>query len=586
MKNQSTLFALPFHLIAFLFLTFSSVVTPAQEVVGERPFEISYYDKEWKLVTDRKKADYFRHVFKTSDSDKVFVKDFYISGKPQFECFVTDYDPRDANKLVVDGKCRWYLEDGALEEEAVFVAGKRDGLARARNEYGGFTEGYFVDDAQEGPFNVIDGKGSLVMRMEYSAGVAGKFSTIRIDDEWTRVYLEEFSDPYEMTSRNWTFADSTDFKESGGFFVELSPNEEHFQLNSLNLEEDKLWTLRFIFSVEKVKAKVENGIVFGANGPNNLVSFTISTDGTFSIAERRNGIERPIIENKRSTFINRAGKENALSVVRSATGFTFRINNEVVHTQEAVKWYGGVAGIISGKGRGQTVLQAFAYFAPTEAIQDLTLVPPAWWTGSASGFIFSKEGFIVTNHHVIDGAKRIAIDVKLGEEWKSVEAEVVAFDAASDLAILKIDPKAIGHIRSIPYSINPDPANLGTKVFTLGFPETDVLGSELKFTEGSVSSRSGFKGNVTTYQISVPLHPGNSGGPLFNEEGDLIGVVNSGVQSMQNVSYGVKASYLVDMIKSMDNGPKIPTQNDLEKMSQIERIKALSELVVFIKVKD
>jgi hypothetical protein len=55
---------------------------------------------------------------------------------------------------------------------------------------------------------------------------------------------------------------------------------------------------------------------------------------------------------------------------------------------------------------------------------------------------------------------------------------------------------------------------------------------------------------------------------------------------MQNVSYGVKASYLVDMIKSMDNGPKIPTQNDLEKMSQIERIKALSELVVFIKVKD
>jgi len=586
MKNHPTLLALNlFTLLLFLFFS-SPIIANAQKVIDEKPFEINYYDNDWKLVTDRKKAQYYRHVFKTSDPEKVLIKDFYMSGQLQFEGLATDYDARDANKLANEGICRWYEADGRLSKEAEYRSGKQEGLSKTWDDDGDLTVEYYVNDVQEGPSNIFNKEGLLVGRINYSSGIVEKFN-IACLPECQTIYFEDFSNRYEAAYRDWSFDNSTRFVDPNGIYIQLAPETELVQVNELELENSGTWRISMDFSFWKPKGKVEHGLAFGAKGRANLVAFTVSSDGTFSISERRNDVDRVIVDRRKSSFIAKSdNKINRLVVRRDDDGFHFLINGERVHSQESLRWHGGDVGFLSRGGQGQIGVWQFVYSTPTDRPTDTELKPPAWWSGTGSGFIFSTDGFVVTNHHVIEDATRVEVDVKIGEEWKSVEAEVVAFDAASDLAILKIDPKAIGHIRSIPYSINPDPANLGTKVFTLGFPETDVLGSELKFTEGSVSSRSGFKGNVTTYQISVPLHPGNSGGPLFNEEGDLIGVVNSGVRSMQNVSYGVKASYLADMIKSMDNGPKIPTQNDLEKMSQTERIKALSELVVFIKVKD
>ena len=586
MKNHPSLLALnAFTLLLFLFFS-SPIVANAQKVTDEKPFEINYYDEDWKLVTDRKKAQYYRHVFKTSDPEKVLIKDFYMSGQLQFEGLATDYDARDANKLANEGTCRWYEADGRLSKEAEYRSGKQEGLSKTWNDDGHLTVEYYVNDVQEGPSNIFNKDGLLIGRINYSSGVVEKFN-VACFPECQKIYLEDFSDRFEATYRDWSFDDSTTFADPSGIYIPLVPETELVQVNGLELKNSGVWMISMDFSFWKPKGKVEHGFAFGAKGRADLVAFTVSSDGTFSISERRNDVDRVIVDRRKSSAIVRGdNKMNSLTVRRDDEGFDFLINGEVVHSQESVRWHGGDVAFLSRGGQGQIGVWKFAYMTPTERPTDTELKPPAWWSGTASGFILSTDGFVVTNHHVIEDATRVELDVKVGEEWKSVEAEVVAFDAASDLAILKIDSKAIGHIRSIPYSINPDPANLGTKVFTLGFPETNVLGSELKFTEGSVSSRSGFKGDVTTYQISVPLHHGNSGGPLFNEEGNLIGVVNSGVPSMQNVSYGVKASYLVDMIKSMDNGPKIPTQNNLEKMTQTERIKALSELVVFIKVKD
>jgi S1-C subfamily serine protease len=587
MKKLPTPFALPLYLIATLALTLNfSIPVFAQSTAEAKPFEITYYDKDWKQVTDRKKAVYFRHVFKTDDPERVLVKDFYISGKPQYECFVTDYDIRDGNKLAMDGTCRWFNEDGSLSSESEYKSGKQEGLSKIYNEDGTLTLGYFVNDEREGPFNVVDPEGNLVARYVYEQGIPGKFDLLCGPARCAQLYSEEFYDRAVARDRDWLFDPLTTFRDSGGLRVELDSENEAYQVNLLGIDYSGRWYMSSKFRFGKTKGRVEQGILFGASGSRNLVAFVIGSDGTASIYDRRNGVDKPLLERKRVASFLKGDKENTISVSRDENGFEFSINQEVVHRLDELRWYGGDAGIFSSVGVGEINVSNFFYMAPTEKPTDTSLKPPTWWSATGSGFILSTEGYIVTNHHVIDGATRIEVDVRTGDEWKSVSAEVVAFDAASDLAILKLDAESLGHIKEIPFPVKTDLADLGTKVFTLGFPATRALGDEMKFTEGSVSARSGYRGDVTAYQVSVPLHGGNSGGPLFDIEGNLIGVVNAGVPSMQNVGYAIKSSYLMDMIRSMDRGPRIPTQNKLEQMSQTERIKALSELVVFIKVKD
>jgi S1-C subfamily serine protease len=586
MKNHPSPLALNlFTLLLFMFVA-SPINGIAQKVTDDKPFEITFYDKDWKRVTDRKKAQYYRHVFKTTDPEKVLVKDFYMSGQLQYECFATDYDSRDANEIAHDGICKWYEPDGRLSREAEYRLGKQEGLSKTWDSDGELTVEYYVNDVQEGQSNIFDKDGVLIGRITYSRGVPDKLNVICPPAGCIQAYLEEFFDNYVANSRDWIFDDSTFFLDPEGLSIRLSSGSEIIQINKLGLENDGRWDISMDFQFSKPKGRVDHGLVFGASNRGNFVAFTISSDGTYSISERRNNVEKIVIDRKKSSAIAKIGKVNRLRVTRADDGFQYWINNEIVYKQESVRWHGGDVGMVSRGNEGQIGVWQFFYATPVEKPTDTELKPPAWWNGSGSGFILSTEGFVVTNHHVIEDAKRIEIDIRNGEDWATVVAEVVAFDAASDLAILKFDPSALKHIDAIPFSIKTEVADLGTKVFTMGFPQTNYLGSDLKFSEGSVSSRSGYKGDVTAYQVSVPIHGGNSGGPLFDSDGSLIGIIKSSVPGLQNVSYGIKASYLADMIKSMDNGPKIPSENKLGGMSETERIKALSELVVFIKVRD
>jgi len=346
-----------------------------------------------------------------------------------------------------------------------------------------------------------------------------------------------------------------------------------------------------LFSVEAefvISDGVQNGagIVFGGASDRNFNYFRITSDGRYSIGERVNGLDKAIVENRPSSAIKRGAQPNYLEVRSVDTGFDFYINEELVYEHVGeLRWHGEFGGFVAGTGSGQVSLNQFVVAFPTERPDDFKISPPAWWNTTGSGFVFSTDGHIVTNHHVIEGASRVEVSVKVGDEWKEVPAEIVAFDATNDLALLKVDPIAISHLKSIPYRMTTDLVDIGTKTFTLGFPEPDILGDEMKFSEGSLSSRSGLMGNVSQYQVSIPVHPGNSGGPLFDGDGNLIGVINARARGFQNVGYGIKARYLADMLKSMDNAPRIPSSSGLEGVSQTERIKALSRLVVFIKVK-
>lgn len=202
------------------------------------------------------------------------------------------------------------------------------------------------------------------------------------------------------------------------------------------------------------------------------------------------------------------------------------------------------------------------------------------WSGS--GFAL-KNGYIVTNFHVIDGAKSILIKGISGEFNKSYKAFLVGIDKNNDLALLKINDPAFNGFGNIPYSISPTTSDVGEDIFVLGYPLTSTMGDEIKLTTGIISSKTGFQGNVALYQISAPIQPGNSGGPLFDNDGNIIGIISAKHKEAENVGYAIKASYLKNLIETTVNTSIIPTNNIVSELPLTEKIKTVKNFIFFIK---
>jgi S1-C subfamily serine protease len=129
-------------------------------------------------------------------------------------------------------------------------------------------------------------------------------------------------------------------------------------------------------------------------------------------------------------------------------------------------------------------------------------------------------------------------------------------DESNDIAILKIEDTSFKVFDSIPYVIG-EIKNVGEKVFTLGYPKFNDMGSNIKFEEGNINATTGLKDDIRYYQISVPVTHGNSGGPLFTYDGLIVGITSMIYRSDQteNVAYALKSHYLEGLIKMM---PKLP----------------------------
>ncbi|HKE12454.1 MAG TPA: serine protease [Myxococcota bacterium] len=177
-------------------------------------------------------------------------------------------------------------------------------------------------------------------------------------------------------------------------------------------------------------------------------------------------------------------------------------------------------------------------------------------TGTA--FFVTRDGKLVTNHHVVAGAGKI--EVALNEE-EVLEARLLHDDPINDLAILEVDAvRAPLRLRS------EHGLAKGDAVFTLGFPVPDLQGPEAKVTFGHVNALSGIAGDPRYVQIDVPTQPGNSGGPLFNQRGEVVGVVSATLdprQTMntagyipQNVNYALKGEVVYAMLR--ENLPALP----------------------------
>jgi len=210
------------------------------------------------------------------------------------------------------------------------------------------------------------------------------------------------------------------------------------------------------------------------------------------------------------------------------------------------------------------------------------------WYGNGSGFFISTEGYIATNHHVIEGVEELEVEVMMSGRLRKFSAVVVNSDPNNDLAIIKIEDSNFQNLRSIPYNFKGRSSDVGTEVFALGYPMAlTIMGKEIKFTDGRISSKTGFQGDITTYQTTTPIQPGNSGGPLFDHNANLIGINSSGLSKeiADNVSYSIKTNYLTNLIDALPESIPIPSSTWIASKPLTEQIKILSKYVVLVKVK-
>jgi uncharacterized protein YigE (DUF2233 family)/V8-like Glu-specific endopeptidase len=207
---------------------------------------------------------------------------------------------------------------------------------------------------------------------------------------------------------------------------------------------------------------------------------------------------------------------------------------------------------------------------------------PMYGEASGTGFAISEDGYVVTNHHVIDGAKTIDIKGINGDFDESLKAKVKLVDSKNDIAILKIDDPKFSNTPMPPYTISQNISDVGTSAFAMGYPLRSTMGDEIKLTNGIISAKTGFQGDISTYQISVPIQPGNSGGPLFNEKGTIIGITSAGHTGAQNANYAIKTNYLFNLLGLLDEQPELPTTNTVSNKSLPEQVKDLKKFVYII----
>lgn len=208
--------------------------------------------------------------------------------------------------------------------------------------------------------------------------------------------------------------------------------------------------------------------------------------------------------------------------------------------------------------------------------------------GGGTGFLISEKGYVVTNYHVIKDARDIKLyfqtDSNKTTEYK---ASVVRSDKVNDIAVLKIKGNFIS-AGKIPYSFT-DEYDVSNEVYTIGYPQPDIMGASYKYTKGEISSLSGIENNITMMQITTPIQPGNSGGALFNTKGEIVGITTSTLNPFyiaryqgnipQNVNYAVKADYVKPLVKQYLDKDRASVSN----LPRAEQIKELSKFICMIR---
>jgi S1-C subfamily serine protease len=221
--------------------------------------------------------------------------------------------------------------------------------------------------------------------------------------------------------------------------------------------------------------------------------------------------------------------------------------------------------------------------AVAKATEEPTAPPkPQHESSSGTGFFVSTDGVVITNAHVVEDCLAIRATTSQGA---TVPAKVLARDVRNDLAVLNTGLLA-DKVAAFRTNVRP-----GEAVEAFGYPLTDVLSKSGNFTLGNVSALVGIGEDSRYLQISVPVQPGNSGGPLLDQNGNLVGVVSAKLNALklmlatngdipQNVNFAIKSSIVTNFLET--NGASYTQGSTIQPMQPADLADQAKAMSVFI----
>lgn len=202
------------------------------------------------------------------------------------------------------------------------------------------------------------------------------------------------------------------------------------------------------------------------------------------------------------------------------------------------------------------------------------------YTTGGTGFIIDVKGYLVTNAHVITGAKNIAVQNSKGEFL----AKVVFTDLQKDIAILKIEDENFKPFASIPYAVSRSSANLAEPIFTLGYPRNEIV-----YGQGYLSAKTGFNGDTLSCQIEIAANRGNSGSPILNKNGEVIGILNGRQTNTEGFAFAIQGKHIYKVLDELKKDTtyqrvKLTSKSSIAGLDRTQQVKKVEDYIFMVKV--
>lgn len=343
------------------------------------------------------------------------------------------------------------------------------------------------------------------------------------------------------------------------------------------------------------------GLIFGAQtGTGNAWKFCIDAQGFYEIMKLYNGqsVTLPLRSDRLAGIRNRMYVSDYQEAFKQGLGYTEQIkrtgvniisvrlyNGQIIFYINGIEVerlrseiFGNYVGIVGDRSPEQaagcymksiSISNTLSGFDPYKLQEEIRT---SAGSASGTGFLVNAQGLILTNYHVVQSAKNIY--VLLNNRYQP--CKLIGFDKERDLALIK--PISYVFTKPRPLAFRFDGPQFAERIFVLGYPSSVELGTNIKVTDGIISSlnTNGF------YQISSPIQPGNSGSPLLDMKGRVVGVVNAGIPSMDNVGFSISAKHVQGFIRKLGINVSITgTYNNITFEQLVNRTK---ESVFYIKV--
>lgn len=555
-----------------------------------------YFDENWNRCKPQSASFYRIVTYESDNRPKGIVKDFKISGHRQSEFTAAYLDYDDEGKNFYEGEATWYFNNGKVEQKLYYYNNKINGKKTSYYDNGQIAEettynyGWMHDTYQNW---YKTGKLKTLASYEFGVLVDNKYIEYDENGLGALVYNENFG----INKKRWENKEETHssmVNTSNQLEFELKENKTTIRTNYITLEQASDYSIESIIQKKTGKGIEGYGLIFGFKDWNNYYQFLISEVGSYAVFGQFEGVNIKISEWTKSSSINTGNRRNLLKVMKFDDQFIFSINGQVVERTKSKDLRGNNIGIVAG-GKGEYILENIIVkeFMSAEELQKkgpkTISSNSSEWKGNGSGFFINEKGYIATNYHVVKDASEIQIEYFQKGIKNTFAAKVVVMDKQNDLAIIQITDSKFKTLPIIPYVFSSNIKDVGSDVFTLGYPMADVMGDEIKFTDGKISSKTGIEGDITVYQISVPIQPGNSGGPLFDSKGNLVGITSSALNkeyfNSENVNYAIKATYLKNLIDVIPESIALPKNIEIYNKPLTEKIKLLSDFIPIIRVK-